>query len=1185
VQERPVGTTAWTTLRSTTTDTVYDSATGTEFGNVELVTVTTAGGRTTTTDHTYRNDTDRWLIGLVTATTVTARTAGGQSMVRESTADYDPQTGNPTVSVTEPNKPPLKLTTTTGYDGGQFGVVTSITRTPATGTSRVEQVRYDADWLAPVATINAAGHRTDLVTHSGLGVVLKSTDPNGFVTATSYDGFGREREVKRSDNSFERTTHGVVGGWQQAIVDTTGGGQTVSLVDQLGRDQETRVKAFDGSPATTYTDYDTLGRVRQVSIPVFPGVPAQYTVTSYDALDRVTAVTAPDQVRTTTSYLNRETRVVDGNGVESRTVANPDGDVVTALDDDPTTTTPDRWYTTSLQYGPFGDITKITSPGGVPGAPGAVQTMQYDELGRRTARTDPASGTTTTTYSNHFGEVTTVTDAENRATTTSHDTLGRVTTAVSPDGTLTNLWDTAPMAPGGGQAKGLLARATSPDGTVTDHTYTDLAKPDTATWTMDGIAYQFDTDYDNLGRPAGLKYPQVPGTDPREGPRQQRLAITYRYNDHGYLDQVTNAADGTDYWDAQARDAAGRLTHYQYGNRVATVDTYNSVGLLTNSRVGSPTGATLSALDYRYDNNRNVIDRIDAWNPRREEYHHDSLNRLIQWKTTVGQNSATVRWTNYTYDEAGFLTAETDIFNQPQATYTKTATGHRMATRNNVSYQYNRAGQQTSGAGRTITYTTLGLPRTINWGQLQTTTYHYDAAGTRVRKTDSVGATTITINNLIERRNPAGTGSTDIHNIHNITVDGRVVAQITKVQNAPDGPVVGDEDPIRYLSHDQQGSTILITNKAGREVDNDEGWLQDLYYDPWGRRVDPTYQPLPPQRRGGPRQGYTGHYHDDDLGLINMQGRIYDPETRRFLSPDPITAQPLSSQHHNRYSYVHNNPTTHTDPTGHTATSNSGTNRLGNPLGSLHWAATVRINTETLVQTFLNNHLTAAALKYIGGGPTGGNNNTGGPTGGSDNDTPNKGPQPTAGDNKAAGDTGGNGGSGGSSRKKGEVVWQSDDWSEPTETNPEKKTPWPSAEGTNPGIEIDPDPDGKYDGPEVPRAPGRGTNPGIKRPLNDDFDAKPSRLDPQYRNLTPGGGVRRLLSKLGKVAMRGLGPLSIINTGADLVSGCRQGDCSLTILDGLFDALGSPVNMSDMMNSDLPYVTSGRPGLKHVNDR
>jgi hypothetical protein len=47
-----------------------------------------------------------------------------------------------------------------------------------------------------------------------------------------------------------------------------------------------------------------------------------------------------------------------------------------------------------------------------------------------------------------------------------------------------------------------------------------------------------------------------------------------------------------------------------------------------------------------------------------------------------------------------------------------------------------------------------------------------------------------------------------------------------------------------------------------------------------------------------------------------MNGRIYDPELGRMLSPDPFVQVPENSQNFNRYSYVLNNPVNLTDPSG-----------------------------------------------------------------------------------------------------------------------------------------------------------------------------------------------------------------------------------------------------------------------------
>jgi RHS repeat-associated protein len=53
------------------------------------------------------------------------------------------------------------------------------------------------------------------------------------------------------------------------------------------------------------------------------------------------------------------------------------------------------------------------------------------------------------------------------------------------------------------------------------------------------------------------------------------------------------------------------------------------------------------------------------------------------------------------------------------------------------------------------------------------------------------------------------------------------------------------------------------------------------------------------------------------FGLINMNGRVYDPYLQRFLSPDPFVQEPGNAQNYNRYSYVLNNPLMYVDPSGY----------------------------------------------------------------------------------------------------------------------------------------------------------------------------------------------------------------------------------------------------------------------------
>ena len=63
-------------------------------------------------------------------------------------------------------------------------------------------------------------------------------------------------------------------------------------------------------------------------------------------------------------------------------------------------------------------------------------------------------------------------------------------------------------------------------------------------------------------------------------------------------------------------------------------------------------------------------------------------------------------------------------------------------------------------------------------------------------------------------------------------------------------------------------------------------------------------------------RGFTGHQHLESVGLIHMNGRIYDPKLHRFLQPDNFVQDPYNTQSFNRYGYCWNNPLKYTDQSG-----------------------------------------------------------------------------------------------------------------------------------------------------------------------------------------------------------------------------------------------------------------------------
>ena len=63
-------------------------------------------------------------------------------------------------------------------------------------------------------------------------------------------------------------------------------------------------------------------------------------------------------------------------------------------------------------------------------------------------------------------------------------------------------------------------------------------------------------------------------------------------------------------------------------------------------------------------------------------------------------------------------------------------------------------------------------------------------------------------------------------------------------------------------------------------------------------------------------RGYTSHEHYAELGIIHMNGRLYDPLQRRFLNADESINDPNNTQSYNKYGYVMNNPLLYNDPSG-----------------------------------------------------------------------------------------------------------------------------------------------------------------------------------------------------------------------------------------------------------------------------
>ena len=234
------------------------------------------------------------------------------------------------------------------------------------------------------------------------------------------------------------------------------------------------------------------------------------------------------------------------------------------------------------------------------------------------------------------------------------------------------------------------------------------------------------------------------------------------------------------------------------------------------------------------------------------------------------------------------------------------------------SYCYDANGNLTTISGTNAGYTAVSwwaanLARRMSKGSTSAE-FWYGPDRARVLQVATRAAEserTVYLGSLYERTviTPSSGNATTRH-VHYVRAGDETVAIKTwsKVGTGAYTPQV------RYPHRDHLGSVVAITTETGTVESRSS-------FDVWGKRRDPAtwVTPAPGTFTAAPTatdRGFTGHENIDELGLVHMNGRIYDPEIGKFLSADPTLQFPESTQGYNRYAYAGNNPLTFTDPSG-----------------------------------------------------------------------------------------------------------------------------------------------------------------------------------------------------------------------------------------------------------------------------
>jgi RHS repeat-associated protein len=199
-------------------------------------------------------------------------------------------------------------------------------------------------------------------------------------------------------------------------------------------------------------------------------------------------------------------------------------------------------------------------------------------------------------------------------------------------------------------------------------------------------------------------------------------------------------------------------------------------------------------------------------------------------------------------------------------------------------------------------------------------------------------------------------------------------------------PISGANTITKLLLKDHLGSMVAevtITGALSARQVSSVSLVANTFnvhgFGPWGNARNLS-SPL-----NGDNRGFTGHEHLAELGLIHMNGRIYDPVIGRFLQADPIIQAPQNAQSHNRYSYVMNNPLSFTDPSGFSSWTKF-RDRILKPVLAIafayfigpmiaNWASFAALDAGIAVgsEIAFGNAVGAIASGFASGGITGGN--------------------------------------------------------------------------------------------------------------------------------------------------------------------------------------------------------------------
>ena len=784
---------------------------------------------------------------------------------------------------------PFNITTTYTYNG-TTGTMASKVENYGTSKPLTTSYTYDAfgNLTSQLSTGSGITNCTTYYTYDQTHrfPIRIYTNPASSVMKYTYDIFGNVLTERDSINSsISNTISHTYDAWGQLIRTDMPDGTSTTYNRGWNNDTSKRYFILTQGTATPWvkTWYDNQGR-EVMTESIGPMNVSVTSSTSYNSKGLATSHTENNgNLSLTHNYTyDSRGRVATESYTGGRTLSYQYGNRSMTMTENEnenstrnTTTTYDAWGNVKTVTDPISSISNTYSSNGAIKqaiAGGATWTFGYDDRGNRTSMADPDAGTTTYVY-DALGRETKRTDARNVVFETKYDYLGRVIQRKAGTDSISYTYG----ASGNGhmsltcEIKGPWSKSYTYDNLrrVTSETMTDgtVTKTKTYQYGMNGLPSEstvpggkvYEYTYDAYGNLIGVDFET--GTvewSLTEYTGKQTISETVIDNDSDYpfTRETTLDDNGLLYYVRTLQDDNDyQTTLYEFSPEN---------GNLTWVMHASPYDAPY---EYSYDN----ADRLTG----------------VEWD---GHSTKA-----FTYSANGNITSKTGIGSYEYGTTTRP---HAVTAVDNTSGIINMNDQ-------TVSYNTWNKVSSVSQTDNSSTYNHSIVYGPDLQRVISV--TTMNNSTLYEKfywddYEERKVGN-DLYQYYYVSgSDG--LAGLHVVKTSPNNQVT---------TH----TTKVITDHLGSIIELRESryWRASYSanYDEWGKRsvyrsysFDPYFD-----------RGYTGHEHLlNEFGLINMNGRMYDPNLGRFLSPDNYIQSPYNSQNYNRYSYCLNNPLKYTDPSG-----------------------------------------------------------------------------------------------------------------------------------------------------------------------------------------------------------------------------------------------------------------------------